>query len=94
MRQHRHSTVVPSSNTIRQFRFYNPATALSQYAYSGLRCFQITKTLTTIVERHIEQGLIARDGGGEVVRQRETRVSFQMRKEIAMRETLVKGVHE
>jgi len=44
------STVVPSSNTIRQFRFYNPATALSQYAYSGLRCFQITKTLTTTVE--------------------------------------------
>jgi len=38
--------------------------------------------------RRIEQGLIARDGGGEAVRQRETRVSFQMRKEIAMRETL------
>jgi len=38
--------------------------------------------------RRIEQGLIVRDGGGEAVRQRETRVSFQMRKEIAMRETL------
>jgi len=38
--------------------------------------------------RRIEQGLIARDGGGEAVWQRETRVSFQMRKEIAMRETL------
>ncbi len=38
--------------------------------------------------RRIGQGLIARDGGGEAVRQRETRVSFQMRKEIAMRETL------
>jgi len=33
--------------------------------------------------RRIEQGLIARDGGGEAVRQRETRVSLQMRKEIA-----------
>jgi len=31
--------------------------------------------------RRIEQGLIARDGGGEAVRQRETRVSFQMRKQ-------------
>ncbi len=42
--------------------------------------------------RRIEQGLIARiarDGGGEAVRQRETRVSFQMRKEIATRETLM-----
>ncbi len=41
--------------------------------------------------RRIEQGLIARiarDGGGEAVRQRETRVSCQMRKEIATRETL------
>ncbi len=42
--------------------------------------------------RRIEQGLIARDGGGEAVRQRETRISFQMRKEIAMRETLTPSV--
>ncbi len=45
--------------------------------------------------RRIEQGLIARiarDGGGEAVRQRETRVSCQMRKEIAMRETLYSPV--
>jgi len=40
--------------------------------------------------RRIEQGLIARiaRAGGEAVRQRETRVSCQMGKEIAMRETL------